>query len=178
MPRPAIVRVVSVVLGVSMTAVACSRGAPAVETSIPPVRAVAPSTIAPGATIRFVDGTDSRLFLGHLSKLTADSLIVERCANCDRLRYGTREISRLEVLRGSSRGRHFAVGLGVGALAAVIGATVDNAAPCHSNDTDVCDLRLLGFIVGPPIGALIGGIIGIALPTSQRWEPVACVPSR
>jgi hypothetical protein len=170
MLKPPIVRTASVALLVSMAVVACSRGAPQVETGIPSGRAVAPSTIAPGATIRFVVGTDSVLRLAHLSKLTADSLIVDQCTNCDRLRYGTREISRLEVLRGSSRGRHFAIGVGAGALAGVIAAVVDNALPCH---TDVCDLRLLGFIYGPAVGALIGGIIGIALPTGQRWEPVA-----
>ena len=169
MLRPAVVRPVSVALLVIMTVVACRGGAPPLETGISPVHGVAPSTIGQGATIRFVVGTDSRLNVGHLSKLTADSLIVDRCANCDKLRYGTREISRLEVLRGSSRGKHFAVGLGVGALAGVIGAAVNNALPCH---TDVCDLRLLGFFYGPAIGALIGGIIGLALPTRQRWEPV------
>jgi hypothetical protein len=170
MLRPPIIRTASVALLVCMTVVACSGGVPQVETGIPVGRAVAPSTIAPGATIRFVVGTDTLLRLAHLSKLTADSLVVDQCTGCDRLRYGTGELSRLEVLRASSRRRHFAIGLGAGALAGVIGATVDNALPCH---TDVCDLRLLGFIYGPAIGALIGGIIGIALPTGQRWEPVA-----
>jgi hypothetical protein len=170
MLRPAIIRTISSALFVSMTVVACSGGAPPVETGIPVGRAVAPSTIAPGATIRFVAGTDSRLIVGHLSNLTADSLIIDRCTNCDRLRYGTREISRLEVLRGSSRGKHFAVGLGVGALAGVIAAVLVNAQPCH---TDVCGLRALGFYYFPPFGALIGGIIGISLPTGKRWEPVA-----
>jgi hypothetical protein len=170
MLRPPIIRTASVALLVSMTVVACSGGAPPVETGIPSGRAVAPSTIAPGATIRFVVGRDGLLRLAHLSKLTADSLIVDQCTGCDRLRYGTGELSRLEVLRGSSRGRHFAVGLGAGALAGVIGATVNVALPCH---TDVCDLRLLGFIYGPAVGALIGGIIGLALPTGERWEPVA-----
>jgi hypothetical protein len=174
MLRPAIIRTVSVALFVSMTVVACSGGAPPVETGIPVVRAVAPSTIAPGATIRFVVGTDSRLSVGHLSRLTADSLIIDRCTNCDRLRYGTREISRLEVLRGSSRGKHFAVGLGIGALAGVIIAGLNYARPCHALlDTDVCGFRAFGFFYGPPIGALIGGIIGSSLPTRMRWEPVA-----
>jgi hypothetical protein len=141
-----------------------------VETGISPVRAVAPSTIAPGATIRFVVGTDSLPTIGHLSNLTADSLIVERCANCDRLRYGTREISRLEVRRGSSRGRHFGHGLVFGALAGVAIAVFENAQPCH---TDVCGMRVLDFFVGPPFGALIGGIVGVILPTGERWEPVA-----
>src|ERR1700704_3155139 len=161
MLRLPIVKTASVALLVSMTVVACSGGVPPVETGILPGRAVAPSTIAPGATIRFVVGTDSLLRLAQLSKLTADSLIVDQCTGCDRLRYGTGELSRLEVLRGSSRGRHFAVGLGAGALAGVIAATVDNALPCH---TDACDLRLLGFIYGPAVGALLGGIIGLALP--------------
>jgi hypothetical protein len=140
------------------------------ETGIPVVRAVAPSTIAPGATIRFVVGADSHLSLGHLSKLSADSLIIDRCANCDRLRYDTREINRLEVLRGSSRGKHFAAGLAVGALAGFIIAVVNTTLPCH---TDVCGLRDLGFFAFPPFGALIGGIIGISVPTGERWEPVA-----
>jgi hypothetical protein len=170
MLRPAIIRTVSVALLVIMTVVACSGGAPPVETGIPPVGAVTPSTIAPGATIRFVAGTDSRLIVGHLSSLTADSLIIDPCANCDRLRYGTREISRLEVLRGSSRGRHFAVGLLFGAFAGLIAAVLNSAQACH---TDVCGLRDLGFIIGPPFGALIGGIIGVSLPTGERWEPVA-----
>ncbi|MGZ3467516.1 MAG: hypothetical protein ACXU91_12325, partial [Gemmatimonadaceae bacterium] len=136
-------------------------------------RAVAPSTIAPGATIRFVLGTDSLPTVGHLSKLTADSLIVERCANCVRLRYGTGEISRLEVHRGSSRARHFGHGLVFGALAGLSIAVFDNARPCHALDTDVCGFRVIEFFVGPPFGALIGGIIGVALPTGERWEPVA-----
>src|SRR6267143_4244015 len=160
MLKPAIIRTVSVALFAIMTVVACG-GAPLVETGIPPVRAVAPSTIAPGATIRFVVGTDSSLRVGHLSKLTADSLIINRCANCDRLRYGTREISRLEVLRGSSRGKHFAVGLGIGALAGVIIAGINYARPCHALDTDVCAFRVFGFFYGLPLGALIGGIIGV-----------------
>jgi len=169
MLRPAIIRTINVALFVSVTVVACSGWHP-VETGIPPVGAVAPSTIAPGATIRFVVGTDTGLNIGHLSKLTADSLIIDRCANCDRLRYGTREISRLEVLRGSSRGRHFAHGLVFGALAGLIAAVFENAQACH---TDVCGLRMLAFYFYPPFGALIGGIIGTILPTSERWEPVA-----
>src|SRR6202521_4482202 len=170
MPRAVFVRTVVVALSVSTTVVGCSGGAAPVETGIPAVRAVAPSTIAPGATIRFVAGTDSRLIVGHLSNLTPDSLIIDRCTNCDRLRYGTREISRLEVLRGSSRGKHFAAGLVVGAFAGLIAAVLNSAQACH---TDVCGLRDLGFLVGPPFGALIGGIIGVALPTGERWEPVA-----
>ena len=170
MLRPAIVTPVSVGLFVSMTVVACSGRVPTVETRIPVVRGVAPSTIARGATIRFVVGTDSGLIVGHLRNLTADSLMIDRCANCDRVRYATSEISRLEVLRGSSRGRHFAVGLGVGALVGLIAAVLNSAQPCH---TDVCDLRDLGFLYGPPLGAVIGGLIGIALPTAERWEPVA-----
>jgi len=173
MLRAVFVRTVGVALFVSMTVVACNGAAPPVETSIPVVRAVAPSTIAPGATIRFVVGTDSRLIVGHLRNLNADSLIIDRCTNCDRLRYGTREISRLEVLRGSSRRRHFAHGLVFGALAGLIIAVLDNARPCHALDTDVCGFRILDFFVGPPFGALIGGIIGVSLPTGEWWEPVA-----
>ncbi|SRR5258706_8101965 len=173
MLRSAIIRTVSVALFVIVTVVACGGGAPPVETGIPVGRAVAPSTIAPGATIRFVVGTDGSLRVGHLSKLTRDSLIVDQCPNCDRLRYGTREISRLEVLRGSSRGKHFAVGLGIGALAGVIIAGINYARPCHALDTDVCGFRAFGFVFGPPIGALIGGIIGVSLPTRMWWEPVA-----
>jgi hypothetical protein len=141
-----------------------------VETGILVARAVAPSTIAPGATIRFVVGADSRLIVGHLSNLTSDSLIIARCTNCDRLRYGIEETSRLEVLRGSSRGRHVAVGLLFGAFAGLIAAVFENAQACHS---DVCGLRVLDFFALPPIGALIGGIIGMALPAGQQWEPVA-----
>ena len=170
MLRAVFVRTVGVALFVSMTVVACSGGAPPVETGIPVVRAVAPSTIAPGATIRFAVGTDSRVIVGHLRNLTPDSLIIDQCTNCGRLRYGSREISRPEVLRGSSRGRHFAHGLVFGGLAGLIIAVLDNVQPCH---TDVCDLRLLAFFAGPPFGALIGGIIGVSLPTGERWEPVA-----
>jgi hypothetical protein len=172
MLRLSIVRTVSVALFVSMT-LACTAGTTPVETGIPPVRAVAPSTIAHGATIRFVVGTDSLPVVGHLSTLTADSLIVERCAHCNRLRYGAREISRLEVHLGSSRGRHFGHGLVFGALAGLSIAVIDNARPCHALDTDVCGFRVIEFFVGPPFGALIGGIVGVILPTGERWEPVA-----
>jgi hypothetical protein len=178
MLEPAIVRTVSVALFICTALVACSGAASQVETGILPVRAVAPSTIVPGATIRFVVGTGTTLIVAHLTKLTADSLIVERCANCGRLRYGTHEISGLEVLRGSSRGRHFGLGLVFGALAGLSIAVFDNVRPCHALDTDVCGFRVLEFFVGPPFGALIGGIVGVALPTRERWEPVAGVPSR
>ena len=172
MLRPAVVRTVGVAL-LAIAVVACSGGAAPMETSISPVRAVAGSTIAHGATIRFVVGTDSLPTVGHLTNLTADSLIVERCANCVRLRYATREISGLEVRRGSSRARHFGHGLVFGALAGLSIAVFDNAQPCHALDTDVCGFRVLDFFVGPPFGALIGGIVGLALPTRERWEPVA-----
>jgi hypothetical protein len=161
---------ISLPLFVGITVVACSGGAPPVDTGIRPVRAVAASTIAHGATIRFVVGTDSLPTVGHLTNLTADSLIVERCANCVRLRYATREISGLEVRRGSSRVRHFGHGLVFGALAGLSIAVLDNAQPCHD---DLCGLRVLGFLVFPPTGALMGGIVGVALPTRERWEPVA-----
>jgi hypothetical protein len=170
MLRPAIVRTVGVAFFAGMTVVACSGGAPPVETGIPVVHAVAPSTIPPGATIRFVVGTGSLLIVGELLTLSADSLIIDRCTECDRLRYGTREISRLEVLRGSSRGRHFGHGIVFGALAGLVAAVLVNAQPCH---TDVCDLRLLDFFALPPFGALTGGIIGVSLPTAKQWEPVA-----
>lgn len=173
MPRPTVVRAISVALIVSITAAACSGGTPPVETSISPVRAVAASTIAHGATIRFVVGTDSLPIVGHLTNLTADSLIVDRCANCVRLRYGTRDISRLEVRRGSSRGRRFGHGLVFGALAGLSIAVFDNAKPCHASDTDVCGFRVLEFFVGPPLGAVVGGIVGVALPSGEPWEPVA-----
>jgi hypothetical protein len=173
MLRSAIVRTASIALLVTMAGAACSGRSHSVETGISPARAVAPSTVAHGATIRFVLGTDSLPTVGHLSKLTADSLIIERCG-CVRLRYGTGEINRLEVLRGSSRGKHFAAGLGIGVLAGLIIAGVNYARPCHALDTDVCGARTFGlFLYGPPLGALIGGIVGLALPTSQRWEPVA-----
>ena len=173
MLRAGFVRTVGVALFVSMAVVACSGGAPPVETGIPVGRAVAPSTIPPGATIRFVAGTDSRIIVAHLRNLTPDSLIVDQCTNCGRVRYATREISRLEVLRGSSRGKHFAVGLGAGALAGFIAAVLNYARPCHALDTDVCGFRAFGFFYGPAVGALIGGIIGVSLPTGERWEPVA-----
>ncbi len=170
MLRAVFVRTVAVAVFVGATVGACRGGTAPLETGTSVVRAVAPSTIAPGTTIRFVVGTDSRLIVGHLSHLTPDSLIIDRCTNCDRIRYGTREISRLEVLRGSSRGKHFAAGLVVGAFAGLIAAVLNSAQACH---TDVCGLRDLGFLVGPPFGALIGGIIGVSLPTGERWEPVA-----
>jgi hypothetical protein len=140
--RSAILKMGSVALFAGMAVVACSRGAPPIETGVAVVSAAPPSTIATGATIRFAVATEGRLRVAHLAILTADSLIVDRCTDCDRLRYGTGELNRLDVLRGSSRGRHFAVGLGVGALAGLIGAFVNFIQPCH---TDVCDLRALGF---------------------------------
>jgi hypothetical protein len=166
----AILKMGSVALFTAMAVAACSRGAPPIETGVGVVSPVPPSTIAPGTTIRFVLRTDSRLRVAHLSILTADSLIVDRCTDCDRLRYGTGELNRLEVLRGSSRGRHVGIGLGAGALAGLIGAFVNIIQPCH---TDVCGLRALGFFYGPPIGALIGAIVAASLPVHMRWEPVA-----
>ena len=125
-----------------------------------------------GSIVRVRTATDSPV-VGRLMYMTFDSLYVNQCPLCRRFRWSTSEVTSLEVHHGSSRTAHFGIGLGLGALAgaAVIGGFAVSQ-PCHANDTDVCSFRVLAFPYGGAIGALVGGAIGMAIPSGERWEPV------
>jgi hypothetical protein len=91
-----------------------------------------------------------------------DFIYVNQCPLCRRTRWSTSEITSLEVHQGSSRQGNFAKGLGIGALVgvAVIGR-FSVSQPCN---TDVCGLRALAFPFGGLIGALVGEVVGMAIP--------------
>jgi len=87
-----------------------------------------------------------------------------------RLEAGDQNFSREEVLRVSTKGkshrlRNTLIGFGVGAGAGLgVGAAADHA--CGS-----CILPSLGKEVLTPLGAIVGAVVGVALPTG-RWQEV------
>lgn len=121
-----------------------------------------------GEKIRFSIGSRTVLHEARLDWATKDSVILESCATCDRLRYGRDELHYLEVWRGSSAGRRALRGFGIGGaigmgIAGISGATCRGTA-------DKCEgwfalLGILGFGAG-----LIGSLIGYL--TAGSWQPV------
>jgi len=126
------------------------------------------SDLRHGEKIRFAIGSHQVLHEARLDWATRDSVILESCSTCDRLRYGREELHYLEVWRGSSAGRRALRGFGIGG-AIGLGIAGIGSATCRGTP-DKCEgwfalLGILGFGAG-----LIGGIIGYL--TASSWQPV------
>ena len=121
----------------------------------------------PGANIRFRIGPSDSLHVAQLGLLTRDSLALERCLTCNRLRYTRAEINDLAVFRPVNRGDRLIGGFAIGA---VIGAGLGYLSARSCRTYERCDLAALNL----PLGAISGGLLGMAigLISAYRWEPV------
>src|SRR2546423_10906484 len=72
------------------------------------------SIVKQGATVRFRTTPDDSSRSGRLATLTADSLVLATCGNCERLLYGRSEIRSLEVMRPTAAGDRIISGLLLG----------------------------------------------------------------
>ena len=121
----------------------------------------------PGAQIRFRIGARDSLHVAQLGLLTRDSLALERCLTCNRLRYSRAEINDLAVFRPVNRGDRFIGGLAIGA---VIGGGLGYLSSRGCRTYEKCDLAALAVPLGAIFGGLFGGVIGFI--GAYRWEPV------
>jgi hypothetical protein len=120
----------------------------------------------PGAKIRFSTAPSSALYEGRLARVTEDSIVLERCPTCDRLRFGRAEIRDLEVWRSNASWGRALHGFGIGGAIGFAIAGLRRAT-CHGT-ADQCEdwVPLLGIL--GLAGGITGGIVGFL--TGGSWE--------
>jgi hypothetical protein len=127
-----------------------------------------------GSVVRFMVEGDRNPYSGKLSRLTPDSIILDRCFHCHPNTYGRNEISNLEVFRSSNYARNALLGLLGGAVGAgAIAATIVSSDKCSG---DLCGLRYIAIPYATFAGALVGLFVGIRL-ASEVWDPVRLSPA-
>src|SRR3954454_20117607 len=109
-------------------------------------------TLAGGKTLR-----------GFFQKNDADSLAINATTSQETL--ARQDVKRVQSKRPGHRGRNTLIGLGVGAVGGfALGAGADHAATSNW-------LPNVGKIILTPLGAIIGTVVGVAIPTGG-WREV------
>jgi hypothetical protein len=121
-----------------------------------------------GSLIRFRVPPQDSLHVADLARITADSLVLERCETCSRLLFSRAEVNHLEVFVTTNRGDRLIAGFGIGGL---IGGGLGylSARTCKGN-ADACELSFLAVPFGAIAGAILGA--GVGFITAYKWEPV------
>jgi len=138
----------------------------------------------PGATVRVTTapagghaaeppaaGPDGNLFpgggivLGTLVDLDRDTITVLRRTEKDRIRIPRAEIERLEVAKGSTRGRRAWIGAAAGAAAGLVYAVIEHS---RCQGEFLCGVEFAAPILTTPAGALLGFATG-----GRRWVEAA-----
>jgi hypothetical protein len=123
--------------------------------------------LVPGSEIR-VTLASGRTLRGFVQRVTPDSLVINATASQEAL--SRQEIRRVSVKRQGHRGRNTLIGLAVGA-----GGGLAFGAVAVSRTSPGAMFRNLGYAVFPPLGAIVGTVIGVALPTGG-WRDVYRAP--
>jgi hypothetical protein len=124
------------------------------------------SALPPGSEIR-VSLTDGKTLRGFLQNTTADSLKINATTSQETL--PRQDIKRVQLKRPGHRGRNTLIGLASGlggGLAA--GAAIDSKA----NDDWFPNA---GKAILSPVGAIVGTVIGVAIPTGG-WREIYRAP--
>jgi hypothetical protein len=125
--------------------------------------------LAPDTQIR-VALSGGRTVGGNLLNATSDSLAVRTAAGQETLM--RTEIKRVQTKGKGRRGRRTLIGLAIGAGAGLaIGAVVD-----HGDSGKAFNFwPNAGKVVFTPLGAIVGTIVGVAIPTGG-WREVYRAP--
>jgi len=122
--------------------------------------------LATGTEIR-VTLSGGRTVRGFFQKNDADSLMINATTSQETL--ARQDVKRVQSKRPGHRGRNTLIGLGVGAGGGLaVGAGLD-----HANQTGWFSDFGKAFLT--PVGAIIGTVVGVALPTGG-WREVYRTP--
>ena len=120
-----------------------------------------------GTRIRFSLGTSDTLHVADVTRLSGDSVFVDRCLTCSRSSYSRAELNQLAMFRPYHPGRRMVTGFGVGGLAGLaLGVVV--ATKCGGGYR--CEDSALAVPFLGLAGGLIGGLAGYL--TGYRWVPI------
>ena len=112
-----------------------------------------------------VTGPDKRIVLGTLVDLDHDTITVLRRSEKDRIRISRVEIARLEVAKGSTRGRRAWIGAAAGTAAGLVYAVIEHS---RCQGELLCGVEFAMPILTTPAGALLGFATG-----GRRWVEAA-----
>jgi hypothetical protein len=125
--------------------------------------------LAPGTVIR-VTLSGGNTIDGTLQTATADSLAVQAAASQEK--FMRTEIAKVQVKGKGRRGRRVLIGLAIGAGGGLaIGAAVDS----HDKRSQFNIVPNAGKEVFTPLGAILGAIVGVAIPAGG-WREVYRAP--
>ena len=115
--------------------------------------------LGPGSEIRITLAT-GRILRGFVKSVTPDSLAINATTSQETL--SRQEIRRVSLRRPGHRGRNTLIGLAIGAGAGLaLGAVDDSRRSANTWNW----FPNAGKAVFSPLGALVGTVIGVALPT-------------
>jgi len=143
----------------------------AVSATAQPVKPIAQWTnlnqLKMGSEIR-VGLTGGKTVTGFLQSVSPDSLAINAATSQESL--ARQDIKLVSLKRPGHRGRNTLIGLSVGAAGGLAaGAAIDRATPSRGWFNN------FGLAVFTPIGAIIGTVVGVAIPTGG-WRVVYRVP--
>ena len=125
--------------------------------------------LAPGTEIR-AGLSSGRTAGGAVQSTTADSVVIQSGAGREKLLRA--EIKRVQVKGKGRRGRNVLIGLAIGAGGGLaIGAAVDS----HDKGSNFNFIPNAGKAIFTPLGAIIGAIVGVAIPAGA-WREVYRAP--
>jgi hypothetical protein len=123
------------------------------------------SQLAPGTQIR-VTLSGGRTLQGSVQTVTPDSLAIAATKGQEML--PRTEVKRVETKRNGHRGRNALIGLGIGAGGGLaVGAGIDSG--------DHGWFPNIGKAIFTPLGALVGTIVGVLIP-SGGWHEIYRAP--
>jgi hypothetical protein len=143
----------------------------AVSATAQPVKPIAQWTnlnqLKMGSEIR-VGLTGGKTVTGFLQSVSPDSLAINAATSQESL--ARQDIKLVSLKRPGHRGRNTLIGLSIGAAGGLAtGAAIDRATPSRGWFNN------FGLAVFTPIGAIIGTVVGVAIPTGG-WRVVYRVP--
>jgi hypothetical protein len=120
--------------------------------------------LSSGTEVR-ISTSGSKPVRGQIQSVTAD-LLVLNMKNSQRM-FTRPETTRVSVKEKGHRGRHALIGLGIGGAAGLaLGAGVDAGTTCGIG----CFSPNEGKIIFTPLGAVIGVVVAVLLPTGGWLE--------